>query len=141
MLTAERKYKGSRRKGVIYESRAHQYLEAMYGKAYVRAPWFQYQEARESRVRYCQPDGLLFDAKLRRIVIVEIKLRHTEKAWWQLRHKYSPIIAYVFPWIEIAYCELVQWFDMAIPFPEMVELRPAVRMARPDEIQVTIWKP
>lgn len=126
---------------MIYESRAHKYLEAIYGKAYIASPWFQYQDADETRVRYCQPDGLLFDARLRRIVIVEIKLRHTEKAWWQLRHKYGPLIQYVFPWMEIAYCELVQWFDMAIPFPEMVELRPAVRMAKPDEIQVTIWKP
>lgn len=124
-----------------YEARVQQWLNSLYGAAYVPSPWYQYQEASESRVRYCQPDGLLFNARLGRIVIVEVKLRHTDKAWWQLRHKYGPIVQSVFPWAEIAFCEVVQWFDVSIPFPEMVELRPAVRMAKPDEIQVTIWKP
>ena len=99
----------------------------MYGDAYVQSPWFQYQEVDEPRIRFCQPDGLLYWANLKRVAIIEIKLRHTEKAWWQLRRKYGPILHYVFPWMEIAYVELVQWFDMAIPFPEAVELRPAVR--------------
>jgi len=126
---------------VIYESRVHEYLRSMYGDAYVPSPWFQYKEHSESRVRYCQPDGLLFDPRLERVVVVEIKLRHTHKAWWQLRHKYGPILARVYPWMEIAYCEVVQWYDVSIPFPESIHLRPAVRMAKPDEIQVTIWKP
>ena len=124
-----------------YEERVHQHLDALYGKLYVPAPWFQYQEQTESRVRYCQPDGLLFDIRLSRVVIVEVKLRHTDRAWWQLRRKYGPVLQYIYPWMEIAYCEVVQWFDVSIPFPEEVHLRPAVRMARPDEIQVTIWKP
>lgn len=72
---------------------------------------------------------------------MEIKLRHTEKAWWQLKHKYATVVREVYPWMEIAYCEVVQWFDISIPFPEIVDLRPAVRMAQPNEIQVTIWKP
>ena len=126
---------------MTYERRVHDHMRSLYGGAYIPAPWFQYQDAGESRVRYCQPDGLLFDRRLQRVVIVEVKLRHTDKAWWQLRHKYGPVVSHVYPWMEIAYCEVVQWFDVSIPFPELVELRPAVRMARPDEIQVTIWKP
>jgi hypothetical protein len=126
---------------VKYEARVHEHLRALYGQAYVASPWFMYQDSTEQRVRYCQPDGLLFNEDLSRVVVVEIKLRHTDKAWWQLRHRYGPIIAEVFPWMEVAFCEVVQWFDVSIPFPEQVELRPAVRMARPDEIQVTIWKP
>ena len=124
-----------------YEARAQQHLSSIYGEAYIPAPWFQYQEDGESRVRYCQPDGLLYSPRLDRITIVEVKLRHTEKAWWQLRHKYGPLLRHIFPWMEIAYVELVQWYDVAIPFPEVVYLRPHIRMARPDEIQVTIWKP
>jgi hypothetical protein len=126
---------------VKYEAAVHQYLLSIYGGAYIPAPWFVYQEVGETRVRFCQPDGLLFDAALRRLVIVEVKLRHTEKAWWQLKKKYRPIVEFVYPWMDIAYCEVVQWFDVSIPFPEYVELRPAVRMAKPDEVQVTIWKP
>jgi len=100
-----------------------------------------YQEVGESRVRYAQPDGLLFDPRLEKIVIVEVKLKHTEKSWWQMRHKYRPIVEHVYPWAEVCYCTVVQWFDVATPYPENVHLRPAVRMARPDEVQVTIWKP
>lgn len=124
-----------------YEARVHQHLSQLYGNAYVSSPWFQYQDSGETKVRYCQADGLLFDAELRRLIIVEVKLRHTAMAWWQLRHKYGPVLAHIYPWMEIAYCEVVQWFDVSIPFPEIIELRPAVRMAQPDEIQVTIWKP
>lgn len=124
-----------------YESRVHEHLRSLYGQAYIPSPWFVYRDAHETRVRYCQPDGLLFDQRLSRLVIVEVKLRHTERAWWQLRHKYGPVLRAIYPWMDIAYCEVVQWFDVQIPFPEEVELRPAVRMSRPDSIQVTIWKP
>lgn len=141
MFTAPRRFTGTRRAGVKYEARVHEHLRSLYGGAYVPSPWFQYQDEAESRVRYCQPDALLFDSKLRRLIIVEVKLRHTDKAWWQLRHKYGPILQHVYPWMDLAYCEVVQWFDPSIPFPEMVELRPRVAMARTDEIQVTIWKP
>ena len=125
----------------MYEARVHEHVKAAYGGAYVPNPWFQYQDAAESRVRYCQPDGLLFDARLQRLVIVEVKLRHTAKAWWQLRHKYGPILKAVYPWMDIAYCEVVQWYDIGTDFPESVDLRPRINMARTDEIQVTIWKP
>lgn len=124
-----------------YELRAQEYLNECYGRRYIPSPWFQYQEVAESRVRYCQPDGLLFSPDLSRLTIVEIKLKHTEKAWWQLRHKYGPILADIYPWMELSFVELVQWYDMAIPFPELVKLRPAVGMAKTGEIQVTIWKP
>lgn len=124
-----------------YEAAVHVHLKSIYGRAYVQSPWFVFQEEDETRVRFCQPDALLFDTKLSRIVIVEVKLRHTEKAWWQLKHKYATVVREVYPWMEIAYCEVVQWFDISIPFPEIVDLRPAVRMAQPNEIQVTIWKP
>jgi len=127
--------------GVKYEAAVHVHLKGLYGGAYVPSPWFQYQDSAEQRVRYCQPDGLLFDSRLQRLVIVEVKLKHTEKAWWQLRHKYGPILKEVYPWMDIAFCEVVQWFDISIPFPELIDLRPRVNLARPGAIQVTIWKP
>jgi hypothetical protein len=126
---------------VKYEEKVQVLLGSRYGSAYIPSPWFQYQEREETRVRYCQPDGLLFERKLQQITIVEVKLRHTDKAWWQLRHKYGPILQHIYPWMRIAFCEVVQWYDVAIPFPEAIELRPRVGLARPDEIQVTIWKP
>ncbi len=130
-----------RAKGVNYEAKAQKYLSKFYGPRYVPAPWFQFMEAGDSRIGYCQPDGLLFANDLSQVTIVEIKLRHTDQAWWQLRHKYGPVLKYVYPWMRIAYCELVQWYDIAIPFPEAVELRPQIGLARPGPIQVTIWKP
>lgn len=130
-----------RRKGVKYEERAQEYLADLYGDAYVPSPWFQYQNADEDKARYCQPDGLLFESRLQKVVIVEVKLRHTSKAWWQLRRKYGPLLHQVFPWMEVAYVELVQWYDVDTAFPEAVHLRPRISQARSNEIQVTIWKP
>ena len=126
---------------MVYEQRAQEYLCRRYGRYYVPSPWFQYQEYSEARVRFCQPDGLLYANDLSSITIVEIKLKHTHMSWWQLKHKYGPILRHIFPGIPIRYVTLVKWFDVTIPYPEAVALRADLRYARSDEIQVTIWKP
>lgn len=72
---------------------------------------------------------------------MEIKLKHIADAWFQLRQKYVPLIEYTFPWMEVAVVEVVQWYDVSLPFPEVIDLRPDLRLARPDGFQVTIWKP
>jgi hypothetical protein len=43
--------------------------------------------------------------------------------------------------MEVAYVELVQWYDVTTAFPEEVFLRPRIAQAKPNQIQVTIWKP
>jgi len=125
----------------VYEERAQKYLSHRHGQAYVPSPWFQYKETNETRVRYCQPDGLLFSKDLSVITIVEVKLKHTAKAWWQLKHKYLQVVRYCYPWATIHFVELVKWYDISIPFPEEVALRADLRDAQGSQIQVTIWKP
>jgi hypothetical protein len=62
-------------------------------------------------------------------------------SWWQLKQKYGPILAHIFPWAELHYVTVVKWYSIDIPYPEMVVLRPKVHHAHTDEVQVTIWKP
>lgn len=100
-----------------------------------------YKESHSPRIRYCQPDGLLFSGDLRYVIIIEIKLRHTAKAWWQLKHKYAPILKAMFPWIEVRYVEFTRWYDLATEFPEAIVLREDVSRVRSGDFQVTIWRP
>lgn len=133
---------GKRRQGVLYEDAVQGYLSDQFGEWYIDGPWFIFWTSEEDRPRYCQPDGLLFDPVGRTIWIIEAKLKHTTDAWWQLRHLYTPVIAAVFPpqiW-DIRVCEVVRWYDPAVPFPEKVALVPQVLATQPGQFGVHIWK-
>jgi hypothetical protein len=41
------------------------------------SPWFYFKAVGSEKVRWCQPDGLLFDFQSGLITIVEVKLQHT----------------------------------------------------------------
>lgn len=141
VLTADRRYTGLRRKGVQYEAKVQLELSRRYGVRYLPSPWFRYLDTRLQRIKFCQPDGLIFAPDLRKIVIVEVKLKHTARSWWQLKQQYAPVVSAVFPGIPLAFCTVVKWFDLTIPYPEETVLRPEPEDARGELVQVTIWKP
>jgi hypothetical protein len=134
---------GKRREGVLYEDKVQAHFTSLFGKAYIPSPWFTFWSAAETKARFCQPDGLLFDPLGKTIWIVEAKLKHTSDAWWQLRYLYTPVIAAIFsPQIwEIRVCEVVRWYDPAVTFPERVALVPQILAVQPNEFGVHIWKP
>lgn len=134
---------GKRREGTKYESKVQDMLTHTYGDFYVDGPWFRFWSTSNDRVRYCQPDGLLFDLHGRSITIIEVKLKHTTEAWWQLRHLYVPVIAALFPptvWT-LKVCEIVRWYDPATVYPERVALVPNVLAVGDKDFGVHIWRP
>lgn len=134
---------GKRREGLRYEEAVEGYLEELYGEWYIPGPWFRFASNTSDRVRWCQPDGLVFDPVARTILIIESKLKHTTDAWWQLRHLYPQVLAALFPpsvW-EIRVCEVVRWYDPAITFPERVALVPQPLAVGANEFGVHIWSP
>jgi hypothetical protein len=133
------KYTGRRRAGVLYEKKAQAQLCKMFDN-YVPGFWIKFVQ--DNKVRYCQPDGLLFDLERGVITICEIKLQHTSDAWWQVMHLYAPVLRALFPeklWT-FEYCEIVQWFDSAIPFPTEIHMvsDPSFRSSK---FKIHIWRP
>jgi hypothetical protein len=141
--SGKRKYRGLVKKGIEYEQALNRFLLERFESLYVPSPWFKFQELGSQKVRWCQPDGLLFLPLMSRIVIVEAKLKHTSDAWWQVRHLYLPVIAHMFPPDSWSYSvvEVVQWYDRDTPFPEKVTLCHDVLVAEPGEFGVHIWQP
>lgn len=135
--------KGSRRQGLLYEERAHGHFRERYGSAYVPGPWFRFQTSGTDAIRWCQPDALLFQPFLGRIVVLEYKLSHNPDSWWQLRNLYEPVLSRAFPpqlW-QLVLCEVTKWYDPAISFPEKVSLAADPLSAAPGRFHVHIWKP
>ena len=110
---------GRRGEGIRYERRVQGFLAGSYNWRYLAGPWFRYCRA-DGKLSWCQPDGLLFNFQEGIITIVEIKLSHTEKAWWQLRKLYEPVLRVAFPqpYWRFALLEVVSSCDPHKAFPE-----------------------
>lgn len=101
---------GRRKTGLKYEAQVHQEFERRYPASYTPSPWVRYWV--RGREHWCQPDGLLIDPKAGRIVVVEVKLQHTQEAIRQLFDLYIPLIEEMFEDLyKIAGLEVVRWFD------------------------------
>lgn len=134
--------RGAKWQGIKYERKAQEHLQKLYGERYVASPWIRYFDLVEEKLKWCQPDGIYFDVYRGLIVIVEIKLRHTPIAWWQLEKKYRPLVSHLFgPDFKVAVVEFVKWYDGTEPYPAPISLRRSLADARPDDFQVTIWRP
>lgn len=81
-------------------------------------------------------DGLLLTGG--RIVVCEIKLRHTVDAYFQLHNLYLPVARVVFPGMDISLCEVVKWYDSSTAFPCAVSLIEDLHTARPGDFSVHI---
>lgn len=129
--------------GTRYEQRAQGYLLARYspelgGALYAPGMWIQY--GAKGRTAYAQPDGLLVDFERGLITIMEIKLKHTQAAWWGLRQLYEPLIRHIFghSW-HYAVCELVRWYE-PLPWPEPFSILPHPEQLGVNEFGIHIWR-
>jgi hypothetical protein len=82
--------RGAKRAGLLYQGKVSRLLEQLYGFQYISDPWFRYSLGGQEKL--CSPDGVFFDLKRGRVVVVEVKLSHTPLAFAQLRNKYLPIL-------------------------------------------------
>jgi len=111
----------AQRRGLAYERKAHAHFERKFSERYLASPWFHYTRTNTrglSRSNFCQPDGLLFDIPQGRIIILEMKLRHTPDAWWQLFYRYIPVVKAAYPGFELEVCEVTPFLDPAVRCPE-----------------------
>jgi len=115
----EGKRGGRQGAGLRYERQIHELAAARYSWRYVASVWFRYWRL-GGQSSWCQPDGLLFDFDRGLITIVEVKLTHTPKAWWQLRRLYEPVVRAAFPVWDVAVVEVAGACDPHRKFPEAI---------------------
>ena len=128
-------------KGCLYEQKVNLKLIEEFGFArYIPSQWFKFQFY-GNKLQFCQTDGLLFTPKQRKILIVEVKYKHTPNAYWQLENKYVPVIKWLFKDWEISTVEIVKWYDPATNFPTEVHLKRNILETRPNEFGVHIMSP
>jgi hypothetical protein len=134
-------HSASSKRGLRYESKVFDALEALYGHQFMPNPWLWFDTP--SGMRRCQPDGLIF---LRdRVAIVEVKLTHVPDAWWQLRRLYEPVVKRIFPSRRLTLIEVCRYFDPFVMMPEhigMLQSLPEIATEeRSEPIKGLIWKP
>ena len=117
----------ARANGIRYEKKAHAYLEEAFPDSIVLGPWIKFRAKGQAKAIYCQPDALILDIRLGTITVIEIKLKHTSDAWWQVRRLYLPLVQSIFgeEWDYIA-VEVAKWFDPHTKFPEWFEFADSI---------------
>lgn len=128
-------------KGWLYELKVNKKLLDEYGFVrYIPSQWFKFQFFGQ-RLQFCQTDGLLFTPKQQKVLIVEVKYKHTPDAYWQIEDKYLPVLRWLFPDWEVSTVEIVKWYDPSTQFPTSVVLRKDLLAVKPNEFGVHILTP
>lgn len=73
--------------GLAYEKKAKEWLKLRDPEGLILGQWFKFFDG---KVRYCQPDALIFSKE--GLTIVEMKIRFSDLAWWQLTRLYLPVM-------------------------------------------------
>jgi len=108
-----KRHHGAKKLGVEYEQRVCDVLEAIYGEAFVRAPAIRYFTNNG-------PKAAILDGLLRlddQVLIIEVKLAHTERVWEQLMDRYLPLVGALEPGATIRPVEICRSYDPAVRLP------------------------
>jgi len=119
----------------MYERRVLDVLSAIYGEHFRPSPAIEY--VRRGKRRLAIPDGLLyFDDHL---VVVEVKLAHTELVWDQLIERYRPLVRLLHPHLKVRTVEICRSYDPAVNVPHSLITSLHSGAARPG-LEVMQWR-
>ena len=128
----------AQRLGLAYERRVQDCLEAIYPGLFVSGVPLLFED--RTGLHRCIPDGILRLSDTS-IAILEIKLTHTERAWWQLERLYTPVIRQmVGPAPRILRCEICRSYDPSVKFPAPHSLCQSLHKLPIDAVGVLQWK-
>lgn len=129
--------------GLAYQKRIGKFLQPnpSIGCSWIvdAGSWFAFTDSSSSR-HYCQPDFLLLDTKNATCIIVEVKIRWTDAAWWQLERLYLPVLRRVYPHLSLLRVCICRSYDPAIRAPEEVVLCDDLLDVRPDRFNVLVQR-
>jgi hypothetical protein len=135
----KRRRSPAQRLGLAYEKKVLTELDLVLPGEFLRQPTFRFNNGR-ALDEFAVPDAIhLLDGVL---TIIEIKLRHTADAWYQLNDLYRPIVARAYPSLHINMLEICRHYDRSVrlPFKPLIvdDLRHFV--SRPqDQFGISIW--
>ena len=135
--------RGRKWQGIKYERKAQDLFAQRYGEQYARSQWIRFKADGSERIRWCQPDGLLFVPQRNALVVVEFKYQHTEMAWWQMFYLYIPVVSRLFAEqrFSIRGCEVVRWYDPDVRTSQKPTLCAKVEDVMPGQFGVHIFNP
>ena len=106
------------KRGARFEEKVVASLSAAYGTQFLAGLPFSFQTC--SKRGRAIPDGLLFSSDWKSVVVVEIKLRHSGDAWWQLERFYLPIVRESLRPLNVTTLEVCRYYDPAVRLPRPV---------------------
>lgn len=119
--------------GLRFQRRIEHALRTIYSAEI--GPWFRYTDA-GIIPRWCQPDALILSP---RPIVIEIKTRWMDTAWWQLSQLYVPVLRKAFG-CEFSPVAIVRSFDPSVMVPEQPVLLPNLNELLPDgKLGVVLW--
>lgn len=134
--------------GLAYEKRVQAYVSNLCrGDAELDClhnPWIMFRRKGEplTVVNFCQPDCLVVNRSERKVIVVEIKLSHTQASWQQLRQLYEPILRKLYRHnTSFSFVEICKWLDPHKAYPETFYYEEFPLQALPDKIAIHIYKP
>ena len=105
--------RGAKKIGLSYERRVLDVLSAIYGSAFRASPVIRYDVGRKWKAAI--PDGVLRLGDT--ILVIEVKLAHTERVWEQLMGRYAPLVRILEPHLRLRTIEVCRSYDPAISLP------------------------
>ena len=105
--------RGAKRAGLVYERKVIDVLAAIYGASFTPAATIQYSFRGK-------PKAAILDGLLRlddQVLIIEVKLAHTERVWEQLMLRYAPLVRVLEPRLRLRTIEVCRSYDPAISLP------------------------
>ena len=96
----------AKKNGLRFQRKAEKWIKRSYGDAAHIGEWIEYVDA--SGQRWCQPDAWVVGQ--RRLAVFEVKVNHSELAWWQLTKLYAPLLSQLYG-MPVVPIELVRSYD------------------------------
>lgn len=110
--------RGAKLLGIKYERCCQEELSDEFGSEYVASPFLRYTTLGDTARHYgCIPDGLHIDWDNRQVTIIEMKLKYTTEADWQVQSLYKPIVRRLFPSFHVRAVVLCKYTDPSVSSP------------------------
>ncbi len=136
-----RPQKEAYKRGLKYEGRVKEWLTGRFGERFIPGPWFRFKAPGDRKIKYCQPDGLIYGEDGRQVTVVEIKLTHCELAWFQLFNLYLPVLKAVDSGVDYLPLEITTTFDCMVRMPGSCDLVEDVFDRPQGQLGVLVWRP
>lgn len=128
----------AQRMGIAFEIRVQDVLSAIYGDQFFCNVPILFEDRRG--LHRCIPDGVL-RLSPSSIAIIEIKLRHTERAYWQLEKLYKPVLRkMVTPGSRVYTVEICRSYDPDEVWPGVHEVVKSLHRLSLDRTGVLQWQ-